>query len=328
MNRLGSGNMTIQIDIFSGFFGAGKTTLIKKLINEKVYSKKVTLIENEFGEIPIDGTFLKKFNIEIKEIKAGCICCSTVNDFNDTLKEIIDSKETERIIIEPSGVGKLSEIVKIVKKLETDNDVKLNLVIAAVDVTMYEEFVNLFSEFYEDQVIHANTVILSRTQNATDEELKLVVSKIREINEKATIITTPWDDLSGVDLIGLSEADEKNEIIETNFDEVDLHEHDDHDHEDDSESDHDHDFFSSWGIETPKIFPIDVLKNIFNELKDEAVYGKVVRSKGKVQVADNRWVEFDFVPKQFEIRESEPDEIGRITVIGHELNKEKLVSVF
>ena len=321
--------MTIQIDIFSGFFGAGKTTLIKKLINEKVYSKKVTLIENEFGEIPIDGTFLKKFNIEIKEIKAGCICCSTVNDFNDTLKEIIDSRETERIIIEPSGVGKLSEIVKIVKKLEADNDVNLNLVIAAVDVTMYEEFINLFSEFYEDQVIHASTVILSRTQSATAEELQLVVSKIREINENARIITTPWDELSAVELFGLSEADGNKEAIIHNLGEIDLNEHHhDHDHDDDSEIDHNHDIFSSWGIETPKIFPIDVLKSIFNGLKDEDIYGKVVRSKGKVQVDDNRWVEFDFVPKQFEIRESEPDQVGRITVIGHDLNKEKLETVF
>ncbi|MBK5244728.1 MAG: GTP-binding protein [Eubacteriaceae bacterium] len=320
--------MTIQIDIFSGFFGAGKTTLIKKLINEKVYSKKVTLIENEFGEIPIDGAFLKKFNIEIKEIKAGCICCSTVNDFNNTLKEIIDSKETERIIIEPSGVGKLSEIVKIVKKLEVNNDVKLNLVIAAVDVTMYEEFVNLFSEFYEDQVIHASTVILSRTQSVTKEELQQVVSKIREINEKARIITTPWDDLSGVELIGLSEADGRKEAGIHKLDDVDLIELDqefDHEH---GESDHDHDFFSSWGIETPKEYPVETLEKLFSILKNEELYGKVVRSKGIVQAEENRWIEFDFVPKQFEIRESEPQNTGRITVIGHALNKENIINLF
>lgn len=313
--------MTIQIDIFSGFFGAGKTTLIKKLIDEKVYSKKVTLIENEFGEIPIDGTFLKKYNIEIKEIKAGCICCSTVNDFNNTLKEIIESKETERIIIEPSGVGKLSEIVKIVRKLEVDYDINLNLVIAAVDVTMYEEFVELFSEFYEDQVVHASTIILSRTQNVGEEELQQVVSRIREINEKASIVTTPWDDLNGVELIGLSEEDGGQTLVEDD--------HDDRDHEHDhDEDDHNHDIFSSWGIETQKIFSVDLLQSIFEGLKDENSYGKVVRSKGKVQVDDLNWVEFDFVPNAFEIRASDPDEIGRITVIGHELNKEKLVTVF
>lgn len=319
--------MTIQIDIFSGFFGAGKTTLIKKLIDEKVYSKKVTLIENEFGEIPIDGTFLKKYNIEIKEIKAGCICCSTVIDFNNTLKEIIESKETERIIIEPSGVGKLSEVVKIVKKLEVDYEINLNLVIAAVDVTMYEEFVELFSEFYEDQVVHASTIILSRTQNVTEEELQQVVSRIREINEKASIVTTPWDDLSGIELIGLSEEDGEQILIEDDHDDHDHnHEHGhEHDHE---EEDHNHNVFSSWGIETPKIFSIDLLKSIFEGLKDENNYGKVVRSKGKVQVDDVNWVEFDFVPNAFEIRESDPDVIGRITVIGHELNKEKLVTVF
>lgn len=316
--------MTIQIDIFSGFFGAGKTTLIKKLIDENVYSKKITLIENEFGEIPIDGAFLKKYNIEIKEIKAGCICCSTVIDFTNTLQEIIKSKETERIIIEPSGVGKLSEIVKIVKKLEEDDDIHLNLVIAAVDVTMYEEFTELFSEFYGDQIIHASTILLSRTQNVDDEELCKVVSKIREINERASIVSTPWDDLSGVELLGLSEADGQQISRDEDLSAFDL-KFDDHDHDDD---DHNHDIFTSWGIETLKIFPVTQLKSIFESLKDEAVFGKVVRSKGKVQIDGVNWVEFDFVPNALEIRTSEPDEIGRITVIGHDLNQAILDTVF
>jgi G3E family GTPase len=318
--------MTIQIDIFSGFFGAGKTTLIKKLIDENVYSKKITLIENEFGEIPIDGAFLKKYNIEIKEIKAGCICCSTVIDFTNTLREIIKSKETERIIIEPSGVGKLSEIVKIVKILEEDNDIHLNLVIAAVDVTMYEEFTELFSEFYGDQIIHASTILLSRTQNVDDEELGKVVSKIREINDTASIVTTPWDDLSGIELIGLSEADGQQISRDDDLSPFDLEfDDDDHDHDDD---DHNHDIFTSWGIETPKIFPVTQLESIFESLKDEAVFGKVVRSKGKVQIDGVNWVEFDFVPNALEIRASEPDEIGRITVIGHDLNQAILDTVF
>jgi len=317
--------MTIQIDIFSGFFGAGKTTLIKKLIDEKVYSKKVTIIENEFGDIPIDGEFLKKFNIEIKEIKAGCICCSTANDFNDTLIEIIDAKETERIIIEPSGVGKLSEIVKIVKKVEAENDVRLNMVISAVDVTMYEEFSNLFSEFYEDQVIHASTVVLSRTQSVNDEELKVVVSKIRELNEKAQIITTPWDDLSGIELVELSEADVKQEALKEVFTETTT---DEVEYDPELPHDHDHDEFTSWGIETPKVYPLDELTSIFQGLKNEEKYGKVVRSKGKVQVDSDHWIEFDFVPRQFEIRASEPDHTGRITVIGHDLNKENLINIF
>lgn len=318
--------MTIQIDIFSGFFGAGKTTLIKKLIDENVYSKKTTLIENEFGEIPIDGAFLKKYNIEIKEIKAGCICCSTVIDFTNTLREIIKSKETERIIIEPSGVGKLSEIVKIVKILEEDNDIHLNLVIAAVDVTMYEEFTELFSEFYGDQIIHASTILLSRTQNVDDEGLGKVVSKIREINDTASIVTTPWDDLSGIELIGLSEADGQQISRDEDLSAFDLEfDDDDHDHDDD---DHNHDIFTSWGIETPKIFPVTQLESIFESLKDEAIFGKVVRSKGKVQIDGVNWVEFDFVPNALEIRASEPDEIGRITVIGHDLNQAILDTVF
>jgi len=310
--------MKIEIDIFSGFFGAGKTTLIKKLIDENLYNKKVVIIENEFGEIGIDGIFLEKYNIEVKEINAGCICCSTFNDFNNTLKGIIDSKEIERIIIEPSGVGKLSEIIQIVKKLESENDIYLNMIITVVDVTMYADYIDFFSEFYKDQIIYANTIVLSRTQNVNFEELENVVSKISNLNKNANIVTTSWDKLSGDNIICAAGKDEKQELynevtfikmpkskVKMKINRLKLAEN----------------VFSSWGIKTPKIFPKEVLNTILNNLRNEKYYGKVLRAKGIIQVDENHWVEFDYLPKQIEIRDSPPDYTGRICVIGINLNK-------
>ena len=317
--------MKIKIDIFSGFFGAGKTTLIKKLINENQYPKKVVIIENEFGEIGIDGVFLEKYNIEVKEINAGCICCSTLNDFKKTLQEIINSQEIERIIIEPSGVGKLSEIIGIVKKLESENDVFLNLIISVVDVTMYNDFIDFFSEFYKDQIIHATTVVLSRTQNVNYEELQTVVSKIRVFNKKATIVTRPWDNLSSDAIVEIGEKDRKQDL----FEEINLLERSSGKAElKITKTDLAEDVFNSWVIETPKIFSLETLKGILNKLKNEELCGNVLRSKGIVQVDENRWIEFDFVPKQFEMRDTEPFYTGRICVIGTNLNKENLNKLF
>ena len=317
--------MKIEIDIFSGFFGAGKTTLIKKLIDENLYNKKVVIIENEFGEIGIDGIFLEKYNIEVKEINAGCICCSTFNDFNNTLKGIIDSKEIERIIIEPSGVGKLSEIIQIVKNLESENDIYLNMIITVVDVTMYADYIDFFSEFYKDQIIYANTIVLSRTQNVNFEELENVVSKIRNLNKNANIVTTSWDKLSGDNIICAAGKDEKQELynevtfikmpkskVKMKINRLKLAEN----------------VFSSWGVKTPKIFSKEALNTILNNLRNEKSYGKVLRAKGIIQVDENHWVEFDYLPKQIEIRDSSPDYTGRICVIGINLNKKNISKNF
>lgn len=315
----------IKIDIFSGFFGAGKTTLIKKLIDEDLYNKKVVIIENEFGEIGIDGIFLEKYNIEIKEINAGCICCSTFNDFNNTLKGIIDSKKIKRIIIEPSGVGKLSDILDIVKKIEAKNDVIINMIITVVDVTMYEEYIDFFSEFYKNQILYASTIVLSRTQSVNYEDLQNVVSKIKKLNKKANIITTPWDILSGDNIIKASEKDGREELFKklniiklpsskakVKIDRKKLAD----------------DIFNSWGFETPKVYSVYELKHIFNNLKNEKLYGKIVRAKGIVQVYGNKWIEFDYLPKQFEVRDAMPDYTGRICVIGINLNIESLINIF
>jgi len=317
----------IKIDIFSGFFGAGKTTLIKKLIDENYNSKKVVIIENEFGEIGIDGIFLDKYNVEVKEINEGCICCSTFIDFNNTLKAIIDSKKIERIIIEPSGVGKLSEIIDIVRKHQLKDEVFINMIITVVDVTMYEDYIDLFGEFYKDQIIYSNAIVLSRTQNIEHEELQSLILKIQNINKKASIITTPWNNLSGDKIAFAAEKNGREELFkEVNIIKMPkatvkatfritrkiLAS----------------DIFSSWGIETPKIFSIKDLNNILNDLKTEELYGKVVRAKGIVQVNENQWVQFDFLPKQIEIRDSSPDYTGRICVIGINLNKKNLTSIF
>jgi G3E family GTPase len=316
--------MKIKIDIFSGFLGAGKTKLIKKLINENLYRQRAVVIENEFGEVGIDGTFLKKYNIEVKEINAGCICCSVLNDFKNILQEVIYSQEIERIIIEPSGIGKLSEIITIVKKLESENNISLNMIITVVDVTMYEEYIDIFSEFYKDQIINANTIVLSRTQNVDYEKTQSVVSKIRELNEKANIITTPWDNLSGDEIVSIGEKDRRLDIFkaanEKPFEKVKLMYTRKHSEEPTS--------FDSYGIETLKVFSIENLKSIFSKIKNEELYGRVLRAKGIVQVNENRWVEFDFEPNQFEIRDTQTGYIGHICVIGTNLHKDKLINLF
>lgn len=315
----------IKIDIFSGFFGAGKTTLIKKMINENVYKEKVVIIENEFGEIGIDGILLKKYNIDVKEIYAGCICCSTFNDFSNTLQDIIDSQEIKRIIIEPSGVGKLSEIIEIVKKFEAKDDVFLNMAITVVDVTMYEDYIDFFSEFYKNQIIFANTIVLSRTQEVDYKELQCVILKIRRLNKKANIVTTPWNTLRADNIIAACESDGRQDLfkqeniikmplvkVKSNISRKKLAE----------------DVFDSWAIETTKVFFIETLKCKFANLKNKELYGKVLRAKGIVQVDANRWIEFDYMPKEFEIRNTLPNYTGRICIIGINLNKENLISAF
>lgn len=316
--------MKKKIDIFSGFLGAGKTRLIKKLIDEKFSNEKIVVIENEFGEIGIDGSFLDKYDIEIKEISAGCICCSILGDFKNALQEIVNKEDVERIIIEPSGVGKLSEIIKVIKELEATNEIVLNIVATVVDITMYEDFVDFFSEFYKNQIAYADTIVLSRTQHVDYEKIRDVIAQIKQINNRATIITTAWDKVSGDKIVAVGESYEGldlfkkrniNKLPEGTKFKV-------------RKSTSATDVFISWGIETPQIFNIEKLESIFNEIKNVDVYGKVIRSKGIVQVDEERWIEFDYVPKDFQIRDTAPDYTGRICVIGPELKEENLANLF
>ena len=234
-----------KIDIVSGFLGAGKTTLIKKLLKEALAGTKVVLIENEFGEIGVDGGFLKEAGIEIKEMNSGCICCSLVGDFGTSLKEVLDTYAPERILIEPSGVGKLSDVMKAVQGAMTDREVELNSAVAVVDASKCKMYIKNFGEFFVNQIEHAGTIILSRTDKMSEEKLAACVAMIREHNGKATIITTPWDSLEGKDILETIEgakdleAELMKEVMEMH-DEHEHHHHHDHDHEE-HEHHHDHD---------------------------------------------------------------------------------------
>ena len=235
-----------KIDIVSGFLGAGKTTLIKKLLNEALKDSKVVLIENEFGEIGIDGGFLKDAGIEIKEMNSGCICCSLVGDFGTSLKEVMKTYQPERILIEPSGVGKLSDVMKAVQDVIDEHEVVLNSAVAVVDASKCKMYIKNFGEFFINQIEHAGTIILSRTGNISEDKLKKAVELIREHNTKATIITTPWDALDGKDILATIEgaADLEAELMaELKEQREHDHEHEHHHHDHDGECchhDHDH----------------------------------------------------------------------------------------
>ena len=233
-----------KIDIVSGFLGAGKTTLIKKLLNEALKDSKVVLIENEFGEIGIDGGFLKDAGIEIKEMNSGCICCYLVGDFGTSLKEVMKTYKPERILIEPSGVGKLSDVMKAVQDVIDEHEVVLNSAVAVVDASKCKMYIKNFGEFFINQIEHAGTIILSRTGNISEDKLKKAVELIREHNTKATIITTPWDELDGKDILATIEgaADLEAELM-AELKEQREHDHEHHHHDHDGECchhDHDH----------------------------------------------------------------------------------------
>ena len=240
-----------KIDIVSGFLGAGKTTFIQKMLKEAFVGEQVVLIENEFGEIGIDGGFLKDSGIEIKEMNSGCICCSLVGDFGTSLKEVIATYHPERILIEPSGVGKLSDVIKAVADIELENeemkDVKLNTAVAVVDVSKAKMYIKNFGEFFVNQVESAGTILLSRTQNVSEEKTTEVVQLLKEHNPKATIITTPWDLLDGKLILanmesGKSLEEELMEEVKAHREEDRIHEaeHHHHHHHDHDDEDHDH----------------------------------------------------------------------------------------
>ena len=230
-----------KIDIFSGFLGAGKTTLIKKLLKEALAGSKVVLIENEFGEIGIDGGFLKESGIEIKEMNSGCICCSLVGDFGTSLKEVIDTYAPERVLIEPSGVGKLSDVIRAVDNVAADMDVTVNSAVAVVDASKCRMYIKNFGEFFCNQIACAGTIILSRTGNLSQEKLAACVDMIREYNKEATIITTPWEELQGEDILKTIEgADKLEDMVKALLVEEDEHEHHHHHHDDDDEDEHEH----------------------------------------------------------------------------------------
>ena len=372
-----------KIDIFSGFLGAGKTTLIKKLIKESFAGQKVVLIENEFGEIGIDGGFLKESGIQINELNAGCICCSLVGDFRAALQQVVEQYHPDRIVIEPSGVGKLSDVTRAVEGVAEHLDVQLSSFVTVADVNKVKMYMKNFGEFYDDQISHASCIILSRTQNATEEKIAAAVAMLREKNPTATIVTTAWDALTGEQILkAMSTKDDfKAELIamaakaneeHAHEDEEDEHEHhhhhdhdDDHDehcccghhHDDDDDEDehehhhhhdhddddhdehcccghhhhhHDHDadeVFTSWGVETAKKFSKADIEHALTEL-DTGNYGMILRSKGIVDGGADGWLEFDYVPGEWEVRARGADVGGKLVVIGSKLDEKAIAALF
>lgn len=317
-----------RIDIISGFLGAGKTTLIKKLLGDALKGQQVVLIENEFGEIGIDGGFLKDAGIEIREMNSGCICCSLVGDFGAALKDVITKYHPDRIIIEPSGVGKLSDVIKAVDGVEKEAGVALNSATTVVDVMKCKMYLRNFGEFFENQVKSAGTIILSRTDKADTEKVEAAVKMLRELNPEAHIITTPVEVLGGKKVLDTMEG----AII--NLAQVEEEEHHHH-HDGECGCGHDHhhhhhadEVFTSWGQETVKTFTKEQIEGILKKLSEDTAYGMVLRAKGMVAGADGQWIYFDMVPEEYEVRDGAPEFTGRICVIGSKLAEDKLAELF
>ena len=334
-----------KIDIFSGFLGAGKTTLIKKLIKEAFQGEKIVLIENEFGEIGIDGGFMREAGIQVNELNSGCICCSLVGDFREALKKVVETYHPDRILIEPSGVGKLSDVTRAVEGVGETLPVSLNSFVTVADVNKVKMYMKNFGEFYDDQISHASCIILSRTGSADEKKVAAAVALIQEKNPTATIVTTDWNELTGAQIVSvmdgkrdlvaelLSEAQASN-AAHADEDEEEHHHHH-HDHDEDEcccghhHHHHDHDadeVFTSWGHETAHKYSHDELESILTTL-DSGEYGAVLRAKGIVDGGDT-WYEFDMVPGEHEIRTCGPDVTGKVCVIGSQLKEHEVEELF
>ena len=378
-----------KIDIFSGFLGAGKTTLIKKLIKEAYAGEKVVLIENEFGEIGIDGGFLQDAGINITEMNSGCICCSLVGDFAKALQQVAAQYAPDRIVIEPSGVGKLSDVIKAVKNAQIDGE--LNAFCTVVDASKCKMYMKNFGEFFNDQVENASCIILSHTDKVSEEKLATAVALLKEKNATATIVTASWDMLDGKSILA---AMEKKDSLQAELDrlaeEVEHHhEHHEHDHEHhhdecddpdccchhhhDHEHEHGHgchehhhhehnhgecddpncgchhhhhehehehhhehghhhhhhadDVFMSWGKETARKYTKEELIHVLEEIQREHEYGTVLRAKGIV-AGEGKWLHFDYVPAEPDVREGSAGVTGRLCVIGCNLKEDALAKLF
>ena len=338
----------VKIDIISGFLGAGKTTLIKKLLKDGFQGEQVVLIENEFGEIGIDGGFLKDSGIEIREMNSGCICCSLVGDFGTSLKEVVTKYDPDRILIEPSGVGKLSDVIKAVQGVQDEVDIKLNSYTTVVDAKKCKMYMKNFGEFFDNQIQYAGAIIMSRTDIASEKKVQESLELLRSLNKDAAIITTPIENLDGKKLVEVMEhpVSLEQEMLE---EEHEHHHHHDgecgcgHDHEE-HEHHHHHDgecgcghdhhhhhadeVFTSWGRETIKKYTREGLEKILEALSESDKYGIILRAKGMLPAEDGTWIYFDMVPEETEIREGAPEYTGRLCVIGSKLDEHALEELF
>lgn len=345
----------ILIDIFSGFLGAGKTTLIKKLIREAYAGENVVLIENEFGEIGVDGGFLQDAGIRITEMNSGCICCSLVGDFAKALKEVAAKYSPDRILIEPSGVGKLSDVIKAVRSAEIP-DSRLNAFCTLVDAKKCKMYLKNFGEFFLDQVEHASCIVLSHVGDPA--KVQEAVSLLKE-HASVTVVTTDWDRIDGKEILSAMQQsdslekalnelycdskehrhggechrhhhhDEEHHAHEHSHEECECHHHHHHHHDGEHhchEHHHADEVFSSWGRETPKKFTAEELRAKLAALST-GEYGEVLRAKGIVDGAEG-WLYFDYIPEEADVRTGNPAVTGRLCVIGAKLNEEKLSELF
>ena len=347
-----------KIDIYSGFLGAGKTTLIKKMIQEAYAGQKLVLIENEFGEIGIDGGFLQDAGINITEMNSGCICCSLVGDFGKALEQVIEQYHPDRVLIEPSGVGKLSDVIGAVNKVMSE-EVTLGYTVAVADAGKVKVYMKNFGEFYNNQIETASTIILSRTDAIPQAKLDTAVSMLREHNAAATIVTTPWGQLTGAQLLSAMEGQatlaaelakleqehhhhhEEHECCcghdheHHHHEEHECccghdHEHHHHDHECSCGHHHDHhadEVFTSWGVETAKKFDPAQIELALKQL-DSGLYGMVLRAKGILMANDGSWIHFDYVPEEYNVRTGSADITGKLCVIGSQLDEAGVRQLF
>ncbi len=335
---------TTKIDIFSGFLGAGKTTLIKKLIEEVYKGEKLVLIENEFGEIGIDGGFLAEAGIQINEMNSGCICCSLVGDFAKALHKVIDEYRPDRILIEPSGVGKLSDVIKAVREADTVG-AELNAFTTVVDANKCKMHMKNFGEFFNDQIENAGCIILSHTEGISEQKLEDCLHLIKEHNTSAVIVSTPWSLISGEQILVAIERTSTIQSEITHLEEqAHYHHHDgeechchdldhEHHHHHDGEECHCHDHdnehhhhhadevFVSYGAETTKKFNFSTLEAVLDSFADSEKFGVLLRAKGIVRSDDGRWIHFDYIPGESNVRYGGVAIIGRLCVIGSKLDK-------
>lgn len=314
----------MKIDIISGFLGAGKTTLIKKLLKEALSNEKIAIIENEYGEVGIDGNLLKGEKIDVKEITSGCICCSITGDFKEAIIEIIEQYKPDRIIIEPSGVAKLSQVIEPINDLIKLGNMKLNTQIVVIDVNNLSTYIDNFGEFYINQIINAKTIIFSRTQDANDEEIMYGAKAIRKLNPRCSIITTPWNYISAKRILEVAEFKVEELIKEVKSVKKPLNNMyfmKNYNMKNDTS-------FESWGEETPKIFSKREIEKILKKFSENDDYGTILRAKGVVKIDKNNWILFDYVPNEIKIKPIECDYTGRICIIGVNLKKEKIRRLF
>lgn len=338
----------IKVDVFSGFLGAGKTTLIKKLIEEAYVGEKLVLIENEYGNVNIDSAFLRDTKVSIKELSSGCICCSISGDFGSTLDSIVEWMSPDRILIEPSGVGKLSDVMRNIRQAKCKEQLALDCVTTIVDAKKCRSYSENFGDFYIDQISSANCILMSRTTEISSEKLESSVALIREHNSAASLITKPWDQISGSEI---RRAMEQASSLETDLQELEedligqtfgtalfrrpkvkranlygKHKKDSFIRKNQAEvsTEEETTVFSSWGMETTRCFSKEEIREILDKLKDTSRYGTVLRAKGSVVGQQDSWIYFDFVPEETNIRDGIPDVVGKICLIGTDLQEDAL----